>query len=138
MLKRFFQTYLPGSLRYRGGGAQWSYLFHRITGIGTLTFLFIHILDTSTVYFFPELYVEAIAIYRTTGFILGEIILVFFVLFHGVNGLRIALSDLFPRYWETRFRNRSLRGVFILSIVLWIPAAIIMSRNLIEHNFSGG
>jgi succinate dehydrogenase / fumarate reductase cytochrome b subunit len=69
---------------------------------------------------------------------IGEIILVFLVLFHGVNGLRLALFDLIPRFWTSRYRDPSLRSVFFASIVLWVPAAIIMGRNLIEHNFLGG
>src|SRR5512144_1582755 len=57
-----FRTYLEGSLRYLGGEGQWSYLLHRITGLGTLLFLAVHILATSTVYFFPSLYEHAIAL----------------------------------------------------------------------------
>ncbi|MBM2843086.1 MAG: sdhC, partial [Anaerolineales bacterium] len=40
---------LEGSLHYRGREGQWAYLLHRVTGLGTLLFLTIHILDTSTV-----------------------------------------------------------------------------------------
>ena len=91
---------LEGSLAYRGREGQWAYLLHRLTGLGTLLFLTIHILDTSTVYFFPSLYEHAIAIYRLTPFMLGEIALVFAVIYHGVNGLRIALFDLRPELWR--------------------------------------
>jgi succinate dehydrogenase / fumarate reductase cytochrome b subunit len=134
---RFFRTYLWDGVRYRGRMSQWSFYLHRITGLGTLLFLAIHILDTSTVYFFPDLYPEAIEIYRKTLFMLMEIILVFCVLFHGVNGLRLALFDLFPQYWGIRFRNPSLRSVFIVSFLLWLPAAIIMGQNLVENNLIG-
>jgi succinate dehydrogenase / fumarate reductase cytochrome b subunit len=137
-MMRFFRTYLWDGVRYKGRASQWTFYFHRVTGLGTLIFLAIHILDTSTVYFFPELYADAIGIYRLTIFMLMEIILVFCVLFHGVNGLRLALFDLFPRYWAHRFQNASLRSVFVVSILLWLPAAIIMGQNLIENNFSGG
>ena len=86
---------LNGFTRYRGGEGQLSFILHRLTGLGTLLFLTVHILDTSTVYFYPSLYEEVIAHYRSTPFVIGEIILVFSVIYHGVNGARIAIFDLF-------------------------------------------
>jgi len=129
---------LEGSLYYRGREGQWAYLLHRITGLGTLLFLTIHILDTSTVYFFPDLYQHAIAIYRSTPFMLGEIALVFAVIYHGVNGLRIALFDLFPSLWQTDRQRLSFWWVVGLSVLLWLPAAFLMGRSLVENNFLGG
>ena len=72
-----FKVALEGYTRYRGREGQWSFLLHRITGLGTLLFLTIHILDTATVYFYPSLYFEAIQIYRTTLFGIAEVFLVF-------------------------------------------------------------
>lgn len=129
---------LDGGLRYRGHGGQLSYLLHRLSGLGTLLFLTIHILDTATVYFAPDLYQHAIAIYRSTPFMLGEIVLVFLVIFHGTNGLRIALFDLFPRLWRRGPQERSVAGVLAVSILLWLPAAYWMARSLVLHNFQGG
>jgi len=133
-----FQVPLEGSLRYRGREGQWAYLLHRITGLGTLLFLTVHILDTSTVYFFPSLYEHAIAIYRSTPFMLGEIALVFCVLYHGANGLRITLFDLYPRFWSESRQRRAFRWVLTVAVVLWLPAAFLMGRALIVHNFLGG
>jgi succinate dehydrogenase / fumarate reductase cytochrome b subunit len=129
---------LEGSLTYRGREGQWAYWLHRLTGLGTLLFLTIHILDTSTVYFAPDLYQHAIAIYRMTPFMLGEIVLVFCVLYHGVNGLRVALFDLRPSLWREDRQRTSFWWVLGLSIALWLPAAFLMGRSLIEHNLGGG
>ena len=94
------KTTLVGYTRYRGREGHYTFLLHRLTGLGTLLFLIIHILDTSTVYFFPELYEEAIELYRSTPFMIGEVFLVFSIIFHGVNGLRIAYFDMFqPKRW---------------------------------------
>ena len=66
---------------------------------------------------------------------LGEIALVFSVIFHGVNGLRIAFYDMFkPTGWQIESQRRSVRTTFIVSIILWLPAAIWMLRQLIVHN----
>jgi len=129
---------LEGSLRYRGQEGQWAYLLHRITGLGTLLFLIVHILDTSTVYFFPALYAHAIAIYRSTPFMLGEIVLVFCILYHGTNGLRIALFDLYPQLWTETRQRRAFRWALSVAILLWLPAAFLMGRAVIVHNFLGG
>ena len=132
------RTTLEGGLRYQGRDGQWSFLLHRVSGLGTLLFLAVHILDTSSVYFFPNLYNHAIALYRSTPFMLGEIVLVFLVLFHGVNGLRLALFDLFPHFWGGEKRRPSLRWVLATSVALWLPALYLMGRSLIVNNFLGG
>jgi succinate dehydrogenase / fumarate reductase cytochrome b subunit len=126
-----------GSLRYRGREGQWSFVLHRITGLGTLLFLAIHILDTATVYFAPQLYEHAIALYRSTPFMIGEIALVYSVLFHGTNGLRIALFDLYPSLWHQETQERAFYATVVVSVLLWLPAAFLMGRNLILYNFGG-
>lgn len=130
------KTALFGLTRYRGGLGQLSFLLHRLTGLGTLAFLSIHILDTSTVFFFPSLYEEAIAIYRSTPFLIGEIFLVFSVIYHGINGARIAIFDLYaPHKWMTVSENESAIWTLILSILLWLPAAYLMLRSLLVNNY---
>lgn len=126
---------LLGYVQYRGQG-QVVFLLHRITGLGTLLFLTIHIVDTAVVYFAPELYPHSIALYRNTAFMLGEIGLVFCVVFHGVNGLRIAYADLFkPEAWTLRNTGRAVITTLIISVLLWLPAAGIMSYNILKYNF---
>jgi succinate dehydrogenase / fumarate reductase, cytochrome b subunit len=130
------QTTLKGYVRYRGQEGQWSFLLHRITGLGVLLFLTIHILDTATVYFFPSLYTEVIGLYRSTLFGLGEIALVFCLFFHGVNGLRIAYLDIFkPTDWTPERERRSAVIALIATLVLFVPSALLMLRNLLVHNF---
>lgn len=127
---------LTGFTRYQGRVGQLSFILHRLTGLGTLLFLSVHILDTSTVYFFPHLYEEAIALYRSTPFIIGEIILVFSVIYHGVNGVRIAVFDLFsPKSWRESSQSVTALVTLGIAILLWLPAAFIMGRNLLIHNF---
>lgn len=130
------QVTLTGLARYRGRLGQSSFILHRVTGLGTLLFLTIHILDTSTVYFFPELYDHAIALYRSTPFMIGEIFLVFSVIYHGVNGVRIAFFDLVaPRFWEADRQQPSAVWTLVISILLWLPAAFLMFRSMLIHNF---
>ena len=130
------KTALTGYVSYRGREGHYMYLLHRLTGLGTLAFLAIHILDTATVYFVPALYKDAIGLYRHPLFMLGEIGLVFCLFFHGLNGLRIAIFDLFkPEWWEPGPAHRSAQLVLIASVVMWLPAAAIMGYKLLYHGF---
>jgi succinate dehydrogenase / fumarate reductase, cytochrome b subunit len=130
------KTSIGGLTGYRGRVGQFSFILHRLAGLGTLFFLAIHILDTSTVYFFPSLYNHAIAIYRSTPFMILEIFLVFCVIYHGVNGARIALFDLFsPQRWQIGLQARSAIFTLAVAIVLWLPAAFLMTRSLLVNNF---
>ncbi len=131
------RTVLTGSVRYRGREGQLAFILHRLSGLGTLLFLGLHILDTSTVYFFPNLYKDALALYRNPLFMVGEIFLVAAVIYHGVNGLRIALFDLFPHLWRPDREKPSVYTTLAVTLVLWLPAAFIMGRSLIGFTFLG-
>ena len=130
------KTTVTGYALYKGREGQYAFLLHRLTGLGTLLFLIIHILDTSTVYFFPSLYEHAIELYRNPIFMMGEIALVFSVIYHGVNGLRIAITDLWaPSKWTIRFTRNAVRGTLLLSLVLWAPAGAWMFYNMLLNSF---
>ncbi len=127
---------LTGYAAYRGREGHLSFLLHRITGLGTALFLTIHIIDTSWVYFLPSSYQLAIDLYRSTLFGIGEIGLVFCVLFHGVNGLRVAFMDLIaPKLWSIPKQRTSTRWTLAVTLILWLPATAIMVYNLLRHNF---
>ncbi|MFQ5408947.1 MAG: hypothetical protein ACE5FI_11090 [Anaerolineales bacterium] len=127
-------TTLQESLRYRGGTGHWAYQFHRLAGLGTLLFLLVHVLDTSTVFFFPNLYEHAINLYRSPLFMLGEIALVAAVIYHGLNGLKIVVFDIKPELWsEARERTWSW-AAYVGAFLLWLPAAFLMGRALYENS----
>ncbi|MCW5877564.1 MAG: hypothetical protein KIS80_01695 [Anaerolineales bacterium] len=129
------KTTAAGYVGYQGREGHYAFLLHRLTGLGTLLFLLIHILDTSTVYFFPALYEHAIALYRSTPFMLGEIGLVFAVVYHGVNGLRIAVTDLWmPKRWAIQTQRKAVWTTLVISVILWAPAALWMLYNMLLHN----
>ncbi len=133
------RTTMAGYARYRGREGQLSFLLHRVTGLGTLLFLAIHILDTATVYFLPNLYSDAINIYRSTLFGIAEMGLIFCVFYHGVNGLRIAYFDMIaPKNWEIPSERKTAIWTLVISLVIWFPAFILMARNLLINNFGLG
>ncbi len=130
------KTTLTGYARYRGREGHWSFLLHRITGLGTILFLALHILDIGFVYFAPKAFLDLIRVYQTTLFGIGEIVLVFCVLYHGIHGIRIAYFDMFkPDMWEKAKARLSSQVTLGLAIVLWVPAAFFMTRSLLINNF---
>lgn len=108
-------TRLAEGFRYGGGIGQWSWFWHRVSGLGILLFLVIHIIDTFLVVAYPEWYDHTVGIYGgmvtglpwqalngyhwplRVGFRLGELALIACVLFHALNGLRIIALDFSPR-----------------------------------------
>ena len=130
------KTTLSGYVGYRGREGHWSFLLHRLTGVGVLLFLVIHVIDIGLVYFHPAGFMEVLAIYQTTLFGLGEIALVFCVFYHGLNGLRIAYFDMIkPHLWSIETQRKFSWITLIAAIVLWLPATAIMLRNLLYHNY---
>lgn len=136
MTSSSLKTTMQGYTRYRGQEGQWSFLLHRVTGLGVLLFLAIHIVDTSFVFFAPQLYDDVLNVYRSTLFGIGEIGLIFCLLFHGVNGLRIAYLDLVkPVDWTPVRERRSSVIALIATLILFVPAALYMVRNILIHNY---
>lgn len=82
---------LPAALRYQGKGPMWSFILHRIGGVGMAVFITMHILAS---FLGGEIGVFLNTIYENWLF---QILIFFCVLFHAINGLRITIVDLFPK-----------------------------------------
>ena len=122
---------LRETLRYRGAIGQWSWVLHRLSGLGVLLFFVIHIVDTSWSVFYPSLYEKAIASYQTPLFTLGEFALVAAVVYHAYNGLRIVILDYKPEWW--RFQERAAVGVLILSVITLLPVFLLMFTHVLHY-----
>ena len=115
---------------YRGKEGQWSWIFHRITGVGVLLFLFIHILDTVLVGFGPEFYDKVMAIYRNPFFKLNELVLFAAVLYHSLNGVRIILIDFWPS--GARYHKQIFYTMMTLFVAGMIPVSVIMIGHVLH------
>lgn len=124
------------TLRYRGKLGQWSWALHRISGLGTLLFFFLHIIDTSWAVFYPDLYQEAIRDYQSPLFTFGEFILVACVVYHALNGFRIILLDWRPRWW--RYQQRASTYVFGGTLLILVPTFILMFSEVLRHYAQDG
>lgn len=118
---------ISGYISYRGGTGQLTFIMHRVSGLGILVFLSMHILLESTAHFAPQLYDSLNEGLRTPMALAAETVMAFLVIFHGVNGFRIAYIDLFhPEFCSLPSRPQSIRMIWIISFALWLPALGLM------------
>ena len=85
---------LATGLRYKGQGPYLTFVLHRIGGLGMAIFVAVHILAS---FMGGDIGRFLNGIYENWAF---QIFIFFCVLFHAINGLRITLSDLFPKLIE--------------------------------------
>jgi succinate dehydrogenase / fumarate reductase, cytochrome b subunit len=111
----------------------WSWVAHRITGVLTFFFLFVHILDTALVRVSPEAYDVVIDTYKNPFINLMEVGLVGAVLFHGLNGLRIMAVD----FWSKgpRYQRQMLWTIVVVWVIVMVPAAYFMMKHSFEVLF---
>ncbi|MBZ0300383.1 MAG: succinate dehydrogenase, cytochrome b556 subunit, partial [Anaerolineae bacterium] len=128
-------TTVTETLRYRGAIGQWSWVLHRISGLGVVLFLTLHVIDTSWAVFYPEKYVEAIATYQSPLFTLGEFALVACVIYHAINGLRIVLLDFRPRLWQ--YQERAAYVVLAVTALILVPVFVLMFGHVLRFYNSG-
>jgi succinate dehydrogenase / fumarate reductase cytochrome b subunit len=135
MTQKFIST-ISGYFAYQRSNTFLAFLLHRVTGLGTLLFLTAHITMTSLVYIYSPLYSRLIELFQLPLVMLAEIILVFCVIYHGANGLRIAYIDLFkPELLKSRQSNRAVVTTLIIATLLWLPTAGVMGYNLLKYGF---
>ena len=99
---------MPAGTLYRGKVGMWSWVLHRITGVAIFFFLLVHVLDTALVRVSPEAYNVVIATFQTPLIGVAELGLVAAILYHGFNGIRIALID----FWS--------KGAKYQNVMFWV------------------
>jgi len=112
---------------YRGKSGQWSFVAHRTTGFLVFFFLLLHIVDVAMVN------IGNGSAYNTIHEVYGNIFLrifecglLFALLFHALNGIRIILVDFFPRM----VRNEKVLSAWVvaLTILAGVPGSIVIVK----------
>jgi len=129
----------PGAPRtrslYKGDPGMWSWVAHRITGVATFFFLFVHVLDTALVRVSPDTYDRIIETYKNPLVNLMEVGLVGAVLYHALNGIRVMLID----FWEkgARFQRPMLWVIVAVWVVVMIPGIYFMLERTVRDLLGG-
>lgn len=100
---------------------QWAWALHRLTGVGIVGFLLIHILDVMLLPLAPDVYDLTVKHYASPYLIPMEIALVAAVLYHALNGARIIAMEV----WDSAARTLQAKlffAVVALTIVLLLPS----------------
>jgi succinate dehydrogenase cytochrome b subunit len=114
---------------YKGHEGQWSWIFHRITGVAVILFLFSHVVDTSLIGWGPQAYDRVTAAYENPLVRLLELGLVLSVLFHGFNGVKIMLIDFFPKL------TRNIRGISLVTTGLFLIVGGISTVIMLQQTW---
>jgi succinate dehydrogenase / fumarate reductase cytochrome b subunit len=110
--------------RYRISWAELAWIGHRLSGIGVVVYLFVHIVETSMVTMGPNIYNATLSLFHNLPVRLGEILLMAALVYHSLNGLRVIAMDFWPRL---TVMYRPLTYVVIVStVVAMIPLGLIM------------
>ncbi len=111
----FLRWFVP----FRKGVGMYAWLLHRLTGLGILAYLFLHLFTISSLtqgvegLFHEETYLYTAMIFNFLKFGLAVAII-----YHGLNGLRVILIDFrFPvRYHKLLFWIFLVLGVILIAI----------------------
>ena len=99
---------------------------HRASGLGVLLYLFMHIVETSTVLFGPDVYNAAVGIFKNLPARLGEVVLMAALGYHALNGVRVIAMDFWPDL--TAYYRPLTYGVIAATIAAMLPLSAIMLR----------
>ena len=117
---------------YKGAPGQWAFLTHRVTGFLVFAFLLLHIVDVSLVRW-PSLYDDVHRLYGNVVLRLFEVGLLFALLFHALNGLRLIAVDFFPGVIA---RERHLLAVAVgLTLAAGVPSAVVILWPFVSGRF---
>jgi succinate dehydrogenase / fumarate reductase cytochrome b subunit len=111
-------------VRYRVSWAQLAWFGHRLSGLGVLLYLFMHIVETSTVLLGPDVYNATLGFFRNPVIRAGEILLMAALVYHSLNGLKIILIDFVPA--ATAWYRPLTYGVVIATVVAMVPMSVVM------------
>lgn len=95
-------------------GNRWAFYIHRVTGFAVFAFLALHLLDVGLYALSPDLFDEVHALYSTPLMRVFECGLLFALLFHALNGLRLLVIDLADV--GARAAGRLLDGVGVVTL----------------------
>ena len=100
-------------LAYRRYSGSWAYILQRLTGIGLVAYLFVHIWALTSLTHGRAAFAEEMKTFTTAPFKVAEWLLGALVMFHAFNGIRVVIVDLAE---GAKYHKKLLAGVWVLSV----------------------
>jgi succinate dehydrogenase / fumarate reductase cytochrome b subunit len=110
-----FSRWVSIMLDYKKHTGSWAWILHRITGLGLTVYILVHIIALMTLLQGEAAFNEEMALFQTPIFLVFEWLLGAMVMFHALNGIRIALVDLAN---GARYHKQVLLFVYILAVIM--------------------
>ena len=106
-------------VRHRKLG-MWAFALNRITGIGLIVYLYLHLVVLSTLSRGPGAWDAFVSLARQPFFLILDVILLAGILIHGLNGLRIAYTSFIGvKRQKALFSALMLISLVALSFAAW-------------------
>lgn len=103
---------------------RWAYVAHRVTGVAVFAFLLLHVLDVALLAVSRERFDDVHELYGTAPMRVFECLLLYAILFHTFNGLRLVLLDAAEIRAATA--RRLLHLAVALTAVLGTAASLVI------------
>lgn len=104
----------------------WAFALNRLTGIGLTVYLFLHLAVLSLLAQGPEGWDAFLELAHSPLYLVFDVILIFGILFHGLNGIRVSLvgMGIGVRSQRTLFWLLAAVGLVLLVISAWLVFTI--------------
>lgn len=104
----------------------WAFALNRLTGLGLVLYLILHLVVLSTLLQGEAGWDKFIQLARSPLFLTLDVILIFGILFHGLNGIRVALvgMGMGVRSHRQLFWVLMVVGFILLVISAWVVFTI--------------
>ncbi|NTW48541.1 MAG: succinate dehydrogenase, cytochrome b556 subunit [Chlorobiales bacterium] len=109
-----FPNALKRILAYKWHPGMFAWLLHRISGVGLILYLMIHIIGLRALYD-PAKFDAVMSAYRSPFFKFGELAVLAIVAYHSINGFRIVMIDFLG--WTPQ-QKRMFYATLAISIVI--------------------
>jgi succinate dehydrogenase / fumarate reductase cytochrome b subunit len=125
----------PAGWRERLGRAsdrdlqRWAFVAHRASGVAVFAFLALHVFDVALYALSPARFDDVHELYGTAAMRVFECLLLFAILFHTFNGLRLVLLDVAEIRASTA--RRLLQLAIALAAVVGTAASIVILRPVV-------
>lgn len=96
----------------------WAFALNRLTGLGITLYLILHLIVLSTLAQGESGWDQFIKLARHPLFLLLDVVLIFGILFHGLNGIRVALVGMGIGVRSQRTLFVVLTGITLVALVL--------------------
>jgi succinate dehydrogenase / fumarate reductase, cytochrome b subunit len=108
----------------RGELNRWAFYAHRVSGAAIFAFLCLHVADVSLYSFSRTLFDDVHRLYGTLPMRAFECALLFAILFHTLNGLRVLAIDLADLGRQAA--TRALLGVTVVTLCLGVAGSVVI------------